>query len=99
MASPQRFLVAGLACLFLLSAGRSAVAQDCGGRPTTPETRTFDKDPDIEARVRAFMAEHLPTALGPEIRTRTCLYTLTPDRDFVAERFNCTARCTGIRLQ
>jgi sarcosine oxidase len=61
------------------------IAQDCGGKPTTPETRTFEKDPDIDARVRAFAAEHLPSALGPEIRTRTCLYTLTPDRDFVLD--------------
>ena len=32
------------------------------------------------------MAEHLPGALGPPILTRTCLYTLTPDRDFVVDR-------------
>jgi sarcosine oxidase len=31
------------------------------------------------------MTEHLPSALGPEIRTKTCLYTLTPDRDFVID--------------
>jgi sarcosine oxidase len=61
------------------------LAQDCGGRPTTPETRTFEKDPAIDARVRAFTTEHLPSALGPEIRTKTCLYTLTPDRDFVID--------------
>jgi sarcosine oxidase len=28
----------------------------------------------------------LPGALGPPIVTRTCLYTLTPDRDFVVDR-------------
>ena len=27
-----------------------------------------------------------PGAVGPEIYTRTCLYTLTPDRDFVIDR-------------
>jgi sarcosine oxidase len=32
------------------------------------------------------MAEHLPGALGPPIYTKTCLYTLTPDRDFVVGR-------------
>ena len=31
------------------------------------------------------MARHLPAALGPPIRTTTCLYTLTPDRDFVVD--------------
>jgi sarcosine oxidase len=31
------------------------------------------------------MTDHLPGALGPPIYTRTCLYTLTPDRDFVVD--------------
>ena len=32
------------------------------------------------------MATHLPGAVGPPIYTKTCLYTLTPDRDFVVDR-------------
>ena len=62
------------------------VAQDCGGQPTTPATRTFERDEAAFARVTAFMDRHLPGALGPPIYTKTCLYTLTPDRDFVADR-------------
>jgi sarcosine oxidase len=61
------------------------VAQDCGGQPTSPQTRTFHRDDAAFARVEAFMARHLPAALGPPIRTTTCLYTLTPDRDFVVD--------------
>jgi sarcosine oxidase len=61
-------------------------AQDCGGQPTTPQTRTFERDEAAFQRVHDFMAEHLPGALGPPILTRTCLYTLTPDRDFVVDR-------------
>ena len=61
-------------------------AQDCGGQPTTPDARTFDRDEPAYARVRDFMATHLPGAVGPDILTRTCLYTLTPDRDFVLDR-------------
>jgi sarcosine oxidase len=59
--------------------------QDAGGRETTGETRTFD--PDVEAldRVVRFLERHLPGALGPIIYTKTCLYTLTPDRDFVLD--------------
>jgi sarcosine oxidase len=34
----------------------------------------------------AFLGRHLPGHLGPEILTKTCLYTLTPDRDFVVDR-------------
>lgn len=60
-------------------------AQDCGGQPTTPATRTFDRDEAAFRRVYEFVAEHLPGALGPPILTRTCLYTLTPDRDFVVD--------------
>jgi sarcosine oxidase len=62
------------------------VAQDCGGRPTTPATRTFEPDPAVSGRVRTFLTDRLPGALGPEILTRTCLYTLTPERDFVLDR-------------
>jgi sarcosine oxidase len=61
-------------------------AQDVGGRPTTPAERTFEIDPDAHARVGAFVRERLPGAFGPDLYTKTCLYTLTPDRDFVVGR-------------
>jgi len=35
--------------------------------------------------VRGFLRTHLPAALGPEHAVKTCLYTLTPDRDFVID--------------
>jgi sarcosine oxidase len=60
-------------------------AQDAGGKPVTPDGRSFEPDPANAAGVRAFLAKYLPSALGPEIYTRTCLYTLTPDRDFVID--------------
>lgn len=62
------------------------VAQDAGGRPVDPDTRNFEPDVDNSARVNAFLQEHLPAALGPPILVKTCLYTLTPDRDFVVDR-------------
>jgi sarcosine oxidase len=61
-------------------------AEDVGGREVTPATRSFQPDPEALARVEGFLAEHLPSALGPRILTRTCLYTMTPDRDFVVDR-------------
>ena len=61
------------------------VGQDAGGRETTGDTRTFDPDPDAFDRVLRFLEQHLPGALGPLIYTKTCLYTLTPDRDFVLD--------------
>ncbi len=62
------------------------VAQDAGGRPVTATTRTFDPDPENFARVDAFTRKYLPRAHGPVLLTKTCLYTLTPDRDFVIDR-------------
>jgi sarcosine oxidase len=61
-------------------------AQDVGGEATTPAERTFERDEAAYHRLTAFLAAHLPGVLGPPIYTKTCLYTLTPDRDFVVDR-------------
>ena len=71
---------------FPAHAGRGLkVGQDVGGRETTATTRTFDLDIDCLDRVETFLARHLPGA-GRRASTKTCLYTLTPDRDFVIDR-------------
>jgi sarcosine oxidase len=62
------------------------VAEDVGGRETTASGRTFLTDPDCLARVERFLATRMPGALGKPVATKTCLYTLTPDRDFVLDR-------------
>jgi sarcosine oxidase len=59
--------------------------QDAGGQEVTADTRRFEPDQAALHRVKEFLARHLPTALGPILYTRTCLYTLTPDRDFVLD--------------
>ena len=59
------------------------VGQDCGGDPVHPDRRSFDPDPAHLARMQAFVRSRIPAA-GPPVRVTTCLYTLTPDRDFVA---------------
>ena len=61
------------------------VAQDVGGREVTTGTRTFETDEATLGRVTRFMERYLPTAAGPLVATKTCLYTLTPDRDFVVD--------------
>jgi sarcosine oxidase len=53
---------------------------------TTASGRTFVTDPDCLARVERFLELHMPGATGPAVTTKTCLYTLTPDRDFVLDR-------------
>ena len=62
------------------------VGEDVGGRETTARTRTFVTDPDCLGRVERFLEARMPGALGPAVATKTCLYTLTPDRDFVLDR-------------
>lgn len=67
--------------------GEDAVkaAQDCGGQPTTARTRSFDADPAELTRLVSFMRLLFGGAIGPPRATKTCLYTLTPDRDFVLD--------------
>jgi sarcosine oxidase len=61
-------------------------AEDVGGDEVTPATRTFERNDVGFRRLTGFLERHLPEHLGPEIYTKTCLYTLTPDRDFVVDR-------------
>ena len=39
-----------------------------------------------EALIRAALADHIPAANGPLVAAKTCLYTVTPDRDFIIDR-------------
>lgn len=68
--------------------GESATkaGQDVGGARTTADERDFVPDPANTARVERFLAARIPRALGPIHSIKTCLYTLTPDRDFVIDR-------------
>ena len=77
--------------LVTVSATRAAVrpavkvARDVGGYETTAETRTFAPDPEGLEEIRSWCDTHLPDAPGPEHLVKTCLYTLTPDRDFIVD--------------
>ena len=59
-------------------------AQDCGGPAVTGDERSFDPDPGRERLLAEFMARTFPGS-GSVHRSKTCLYTLTPDRDFVLD--------------
>jgi sarcosine oxidase len=39
-----------------------------------------------ESMIRAALAEHLPAANGAMVAAKTCLYTMTPDGDFIIDR-------------
>lgn len=59
--------------------------QDAGGDEVTAETRTFEPNPQTHARLVRFLEAHIPGFLGPELYTKTCLYTMPPDRHFVID--------------
>lgn len=53
--------------------------------PVTARSRTFEPDPVRQRRYREFLERRVPTFLGPELYTKTCLYTVPPDQDFVLD--------------
>jgi sarcosine oxidase len=61
------------------------VGQDVGGKEVSTETRTYDPDLEALKQVESFLRKFLPDAVGPVLYTKSCLYTLTPDRDFVID--------------
>ncbi|HSL98331.1 MAG TPA: N-methyl-L-tryptophan oxidase [Candidatus Deferrimicrobiaceae bacterium] len=68
------------------------VGEDIGGRETTADGRSFEPDLEGLARIVDFVERHLPSAVGRS-QTKTCLYTLTPDRDFVLD---CLPELPGV---
>ena len=61
------------------------VGQDTGGREVTPASRTFDADEEALGRVTSFVSGLFPGIAGDTIYTKSCLYTMPPDRDFVLD--------------
>lgn len=44
-----------------------------------------DAGPKDEARIRRFLDRYLPAAAGPIKKMQTCIYTKTPDEDFILD--------------
>jgi sarcosine oxidase len=67
------------------------------GPAVDPDTRSFDPDPERETGIARWIAERLDPA--PTLRrTETCLYTITPDEDFVIDRLGplvLASPCSG----
>jgi sarcosine oxidase len=57
-------------------------AEDCGGHPVDPHTRSGDVEPAAERRLVDFLSRVVPALGTAVVGSKTCLYTLTPDRDF-----------------
>jgi sarcosine oxidase len=65
--------------------GHFKVAIHRSGPPVDPDERSFDADPVRVARVTDFTRTRFAPA-RPTGATETCLYTNTPDEDFVLDR-------------
>jgi sarcosine oxidase len=57
-------------------------------RDQTVDPDRYDRavGPSDEALVRSAIAEHIPAANGALLSAKTCLYTVTPDHDFLIDR-------------
>ncbi len=61
-------------------------AIDASGAIVSAETRSFDPDPVNEKLLTEWLATHIPGFIGPKLYSKTCLYTMPKDRDFVLDR-------------
>jgi sarcosine oxidase len=78
---------------FPLRAGTVKVAKH-HHRDQSVDAETYDRTVarEDEMLIRAAIAEHLPAANGRLIKSQTCLYTMTPDGDFIIDRLPGAAR-------
>jgi sarcosine oxidase len=61
------------------------VARDMRGAWTTLDGRSYDIDTAEEDLLRGFLEERLPTAVGPVLGSKTCVYDMPPDREFILD--------------
>jgi sarcosine oxidase len=61
-------------------------ARDMSGRFVTQETRSFTPLAEETALIAEFLAKRLPGAVGPELFSKTCVYDMPADRDFILDR-------------
>jgi sarcosine oxidase len=84
-----------------LGSGFKCASHHACGELGHAEQARQDAGPGDEMRMRRFLETYLPVAAGPLIRMSTCLYTRTPDEDFVIDlhpddpRIVVASACSG----
>ncbi|KAH8819105.1 FAD dependent oxidoreductase [Xylogone sp. PMI_703] len=58
-------------------------ARDTSNNYMTPENRTFVHSPELLDQLKGFMGSFIPDEERQPLRTVTCQYTITPDRQFI----------------
>jgi glycine/D-amino acid oxidase-like deaminating enzyme len=71
------------------------VGEHVTGTVTTPETRDFVVDPAARERITQYVRKWLPGLDPVPVRELTCLYTSTPEEDFVLDRQGPLVVCSA----
>lgn len=71
----------------------SKIGIDAGGPVVTADSRNFNPDPVREQACIDHLKKTIPRSLGPLMYTKTCLYTMPPDRHFIVD--TCGKRVRG----
>jgi monomeric sarcosine oxidase len=61
------------------------LSRDMRGAWTTLEERSYEIDHDEELYIQRFAEQYLPQAVGPILYSKSCVYDMPPDRDFVID--------------
>lgn len=70
------------------------VARDVTGRWVTQETRSHEPLAEETELLADFLRRHLPGAVGPELVSKTCVYDMPVDRDFILDKLPGHPRIT-----
>jgi sarcosine oxidase len=62
------------------------LARDVPGRVMDPDEASRKAGPEDEQELRTFLQRFMPEADGPFLAMRVCMYTSTPDQDFIVDR-------------
>jgi sarcosine oxidase len=62
------------------------VGQHAGGVAVDPDEGPFDVDSGLIAMLAEYVRRRFPGADPDPVHTETCLYTMTPDEDFIIDR-------------
>jgi sarcosine oxidase len=62
------------------------IGQHQGGRAIDPRDGPFEVDPVLVQAQGTYIAAHVPVLDSVPVRSEVCLYTMTPDEDFVIDR-------------
>lgn len=61
------------------------LGRDMSGRFVNQDSRSFEPSIAETELLAEFLRKHLPGAVGPELYSRTCVYDMPPDRDFILD--------------